>query len=84
MPEISLETPKEKAFPLYNPEGKFLGMVDNEMQFQSIRVQICEAKLKGYYFMDGNEKIVIDENGRIAIWKDGFFDTWNNLVIQLL
>lgn len=42
---------EEDHVPLYNPEGKLVGIIENELAFNDVRIQIMENKLRGYYIV---------------------------------
>lgn len=42
---------QEDHVPLYNPEGKLVGIIKNELAFNDVRLQIQRKKLEGYYFV---------------------------------
>lgn len=60
---------------LYSPEGVFLGVLSNPVEFTDVRVQIAQNGLKGYYFIFNEERINFNEYG-VFDWNqfDGFDD----------
>lgn len=51
---------------LYSPNDEYIGSIDSETQFYEIRCQIKEKGLgSGYYFIYNDNKILMDEYGRI-------------------
>lgn len=59
---------KEETVPLFDPDGNFIGNIENELAFNDVRIQIMKKSLKGYYIMWNEEKYEIDHNGRMRNW----------------
>jgi predicted ATPase len=68
---------------LFNPQGESMGFI-NEYEFNDIRIQIQKEKAEGYYLIFNNEACIIDKNGRVDYWPDGFFDLFDKQLDQLL
>lgn len=84
MSNINFNFPKEPITFLYNPQNELLGAIKSELELAHIRVQICQQKLSGYYLLFENERIYIDNDGRIADWKEGFYDQLTDLLMGLM
>jgi len=67
----------------FTPEGKSLGFL-NEYEFNDLRVQIKNESAEGYYAMYNETKILIDKDARIGLWFEGFYDTIEKQLSQLL
>lgn len=67
----------------FDPNNNSLGFI-NEYEFLDLRIQIKNAKAKGYYCVFNNEKLFINIDGSLSNWPNGFFDTIENLLINLL
>ncbi len=80
---VKINQLKDKPCELYSPYG-FVGILETELQFTDVRVQIMKQKLSGYYIMLDGEKIIIDSDGRIENWLDGLFDVNTNLLMDLM
>jgi hypothetical protein len=48
-----------------------------------LRCQIAEQKLNGYYLIFNDQKISIENNGKIINWVNGLYDT-NELLFARL
>jgi hypothetical protein len=60
---IDPEAYKEEPWNLYDPQGNFVGVLDNYFSFLDVRVQIKNRQVDGFY---------IERNGCVAlIQKDG-------------
>ncbi len=68
---------------LFNPQGESMGFL-NEYEFNDIRIQIMREKAEGYYFMFEGEACVIDKNGRLDYWPEGFFDIYDKQLSKLI
>jgi hypothetical protein len=67
----------------FTPDGTSLGHL-NEYEHHDLRVQICNTKSPGYYFIDNmGDKIRFDEDGR---YLDDFnaYELINNLLMELM
>ena len=56
----------------------------NEYELLDARVQIKQNKLTGYTVIFGEDTIKIDHNGTFEYEPEGFFDTFSNLLLELL
>jgi hypothetical protein len=66
------ETPKVDMFK-YN--GDFVGIINNEHEFNKVRIQIVrELVHNDYYFMWGNIKITLDQDGNMSDFTVGLYD----------
>lgn len=71
----------------YIEDGKkddYVGHIKNEIQFNDVRVQIKQEQRTGYMIYWNGHKLLIDKNGRLPEWPDGFYDASTNLLIELL
>lgn len=48
MDDVKIIKIKPEKVKLYNPNNKYLGLV-NELEFNEIRIQIAKKQLEGYY-----------------------------------
>lgn len=67
----------------FDPKDNSLGFL-NQYEFTDLRVQIKENQISGYYTMFNNWQIFIDKNGELSDWPKGFFDTYTDLLMQLI
>jgi hypothetical protein len=86
---VTIREIKDIPCELYDPSGKIVGIVENELQFHDVRFQIKKQKLEGYYFLfnrpDGVcERVDINNHGRCDASPNGFFDSSMNLLMELL
>lgn len=66
MNKLEIPDPQFFTVSLYSPDDVLIGTIFTETQFYEIRCQILEKKLGyGYYFIYNNEKMTMDEFGRI-------------------
>lgn len=66
---------------VFDPTGKSLGFL-NEYEFNDLRAQIYEHDVKGYWFRNDGEQIVIDNNGRYSC-NPRPFESINDSLIRL-
>jgi predicted ATPase len=80
-----IEVKKIKPFKCraYSPEGIYLGML-NDFEFNDLRIQIAKEKAIGYYMIFNKRKICITQNGRCDGWPNGFYDTFENQLSELI
>lgn len=83
MQEIKIKKITTLTVECFDSNNNSLGFI-NEYEFHDLRVQIKYAKAEGYYCVFNNEKLLIDINGRLSIWPDGFFDAIENSLMYLL
>ena len=70
---------------LYDPNGKFIGMILNEAAFMDVCCQIKEKEVPGYYVMYGKHKITIGSDGTVSEqYPDGFFNAFVDMNGELL
>lgn len=67
----------------FSPENESLGFL-NEYEFYDLRIQIKEAKAKGYYMMFNNIRIGIDHQGNVEDDPNGFYDMIVNQLLKLI
>lgn len=75
---------QEDHVPLYNPEGKLIGIIENELAFNDVRIQIVENKLRGYYIMYKDRKCRIGTNGELDFWPDDLYTTYTDQLSKIL
>lgn len=75
---------KEDHVPLYNPEGKLVGIIKNELAFNDVRIQISENKLKGYYIVYKGQVCQIDIHGGLDPWPDDLYNTYLDQLSKIL
>lgn len=81
---IKIREIKEIISELYNPEDKFLGIINSDKQLNDIRIQIAEKGLNGYYIKWRDNKIFIYKDGNLSSWPYGFYDLMGNQLITLI
>lgn len=81
---IQIKEFKEPICKLFNPKSELIGIIKSELQLTDIRVQIKELKLNGYFIHWKDEIIMIDSDGRLNDWPDGFYDLHNDMLMKLL
>lgn len=57
----------EKQLQLFDPQNNFLGFINNAYEALDVCLQVVEQQVDGYYFMFGNEKIVINKTDGIMV-----------------
>lgn len=75
---------KEDRVSLYNPEGKLIGIIKNELAFNDVRIQIIENKLKGYYIVHKDQKCQIGIDGELDPWPDNLYRTNIDQLLKIL
>lgn len=67
---------KSKQVPVdfYSPNNDYICTISTAYEFNDLRIQVKDNNISGYYFVFLGEKIFVDSDGGIDIWKDGFFD----------
>lgn len=75
---------EEDHVPLYNPEGKLVGIIENELAFNDVRIQIMENKLRGYYIVYKGQVCRIDIYGELDIWPNDLYRTNVDQLSKLL
>lgn len=69
---------------LYSPEGIFLGVLTNPVEFADIRLQIATNALKGYYIEYNGENYPIDHYGKMEWGKFNIFDAEIDVIGNIL
>lgn len=69
---------------LYSPEGVFLGVLTNPVEFADIRLQIATNALKGYYIEYNGQNYPIDHYGKMEWGKFDIFDAEMDIISKLL
>ena len=67
----------------FDPDGNSLGFL-NDFEFNDLRIQIMKEKVDGYYMMFNEERIDIDCDRGVYRWCDGFFDTFEKQLGELI
>lgn len=83
-PEVVVDNNICQAATLFDPSGKPVGVARNDDAIASVRVQIKHKQLEGYYWMFNDEKIMIDKDGNLDKYPDGFFSTFGDLMTELV
>jgi hypothetical protein len=84
MTRIEIRDIKDEPVDLYSPSSEFLGTLDNQLQFNDVRVQIKRSQQKGYYIKFRDECIPIDSNGELLNYPRGLFDMNLDMLNYLL
>lgn len=84
MQEVVIRDIKDIPCDLYNEQGEHIGAITTELQLYDVRLQIKEKALTGYYIIFQNKRILINKDGSIDYWPDGFFDKLQNKLDKLL
>ena len=69
---------------LYNSFGAYVGTATNDVAIADILLQIKKNKAEGFYFMFQGHIIGIAINGSCESYPAGFFDTYGNILAQLV
>ena len=72
MIKIRQHTPTQLK--LYKPDGPFVEYINNQVESLNVRLDIAKNKLTGYYFMHGQLRITITENGSVENWPSGLYN----------
>lgn len=76
MDDVKIIKIKPEKVKLYNPNNKYLGLV-NELEFNEIRIQIAEKQLEGYYIKYKKNKTYINKKGDLEEWPNGLWTKFN-------
>jgi len=87
--EIDISIPTESSYAELYKDDIFIGCIKSEIQLFSIRAQIAEMDLEGYYIFWVDEEgisytINITACGRLSDWPVGFFDLFDFYLDKLL
>lgn len=75
---------QEDHVPLYNSEGKLVGIIKNELAFNDVRIQIGENKLRGYYIVYKGQVCRIGVNGDLDPWPNNLYNTYLDQLSKIL
>lgn len=67
---------KEDKVPLYNPQGKLIGIIKNELAFNDVRIQIYKNKLEGYYIIWKDRVYKFNKYGYLLDWPHDLYQTY--------
>ncbi len=81
MSQIKIKRIKPQTVPLYNPDGEYMGDV-NEYEFEDIKTQIAEKQLSGYYVKFENEHLWILPDGDMKQSPKGFFNLTQEYLVK--
>jgi hypothetical protein len=92
MGKIKIRKIEQSVCDLYDPEGKLIGVIDNELSLCDVRVQIAKAKASGYYIIWKVKRsnvwldirLDITPDGRLSEWPVGFMDKQDFFLEDLL
>jgi hypothetical protein len=68
---------------LYGPNNEEVGLIENYVQFNDVRIQIAKQKLEGYHFIINGTKHFINPNGSIQPYPHGLFDSADYQIADL-
>lgn len=71
---ITIRKYKYPEIRLYGPDGKFIGLIENRVELNDVRIQIAQQKAEGYYITFEDAIISILPNGDCNKWPPRFFD----------
>ena len=75
-----------KAYLFYNSTE--IGLISNLLELNDVRLQIAKQKLSGYYIIfanhEGLQEIAIRPDGSLSSWPEGFFDTLDKQLMELI
>lgn len=75
---------EEDHVPLYSPEGSLIGIIENGLAFNDVRIQIIENKLSGYYIMYKGQKCLIGTNGELETWPNDLYTTYTDQLLKMI
>lgn len=80
---------KEIECDLIGPNKEFLWTIRSLLELNDVRIQIKRSGLSGYrLFYKGKDDLIytieIFEDGKLADWPEGFYDTYENQLNELL
>lgn len=75
---------KEDHVSLYNPKGKLIGIIKNELAFNDVRIQIKNKKIKGYYIVWEGQSYQINSNGKLDNFPFELYRTYEKQLCKLI
>ena len=72
---ITIERYEVPKVDMFKTTGEFVGVINNEHEFNKVRIQIVrELAHEDYYFMWGELKITLDQDGNMSSFPRGLYD----------
>lgn len=81
---VQIRDIKDIPCKLYGPNDEYIGEIVNNLQFYDILLQIQNESANGYYLIFKNKKIRINCLGTPEEYPKGLFDTYTNILYDLL
>lgn len=71
---ITIKRIKQAVCKLYSPKDVEIGVIDDIISLNDVRIQIAQQGLEGYYLIWEDQKIPILPNGDVTKWPLLFYD----------
>jgi hypothetical protein len=69
----------------FKNDGKFLGIIQNEHDFNNLRIELVRYHLtQNCYFMWNDIKITLDEDGNMSSFPKGLYDHVQVAMMELI
>jgi hypothetical protein len=81
---ITINKPKDIPVPLYTPEDDLVGLIEDVLSFNDVRLQIIKQNVKGYYVIINEQRVFLYPDGSLNHLPKGLFDVFNNQVMDIL
>jgi len=84
--DFELEKTYQELKPLIVCDEQHIATYSNELIFLRVRVAVARGEISSnnvLFFYNGQE-FEIDSDGRIGYWPDGFLDTTEKLLLELI
>lgn len=72
---IKIERYESPKVDMFKSTGEFFGVINNEHEFNNVRIQMLKENVTNdYYFMWGEIKITVSDEGNMSSFPCGLYD----------
>ena len=72
---IKIERYESPKVDMFKSTGEFFGVINNEHEFNNVRIQMLKENVTNdYYFMWGEIKITVSDEGNMSSFPWGLYD----------
>jgi predicted ATPase len=83
MNDIKIVKHVSQQVKLFNSSDSLIGVLKNEYELNSVRIQIAEQNTSGYYITWKEHKLLISNAGKLSEWPVGLYDEQEIALAQL-
>ena len=76
-PDIIIPKIQDHSCQLWRAD-RLIGEISNNYELNAVRIQIKKEKSEDYSIKWGGHQILIDKDGRLDKWPEGFYDLFVN------